>query len=125
VITSFEELGVYQLGRELRRRVWVLTNTLPKDERYVLSPQMRRAALSVTNNIAEGFGRFHFQENIHFCFLARGSVHELLDDFIACTDAGYITHVQYEEHKTLVSQLLKALNGYIASQRRQKARHAF
>jgi four helix bundle protein len=50
---------------------------------------MRRAALSVTNNIAEGHGRWHYQENIQFCRISRGSVDELIDDFNICEDEGY------------------------------------
>ncbi len=67
VIHSFEDLEVYKLAREFSKKVNDLIKKLPKEEEYNLKGQMRRAKLSMTNNIAEGFGRFHFQENIQFC----------------------------------------------------------
>jgi four helix bundle protein len=55
-------------------------------EKYCLDPQMRRAALSVSNNIAEGYGRWHYMENVHYCQIARGSVTKVLDDVNTCED---------------------------------------
>jgi len=62
-IKSFEDLYVYQLAREFSRKVSKLIRSLPEEE-YNLKSQMRRAKLSMTNNLAEGYGRYHFQENI-------------------------------------------------------------
>ena len=81
---------------------------------------MRRAALSVTNNIAEGFGRFHFQENIQFCRQSRGSIFELIDDFNACEDEGYIQKEECQDLTTEAYTLIKVLNAYIASIKKQK-----
>ncbi|MBU0899384.1 four helix bundle protein [bacterium] len=81
---------------------------------------MRRAALSVTNNIAEGFGRFHFQENIQFCRQSRGSIFELIDDFNACEDEGCIQKEECQDLTTEVYTLIKVLNAYIASIKKQK-----
>ena len=86
VIHSFEELEIYKLAREFSKKVNQLIKKLPKEEEYNLKGQMRRAKLSMTNNIAEGFGRFHFQENIQFCRESRGSICELIDDFNECHD---------------------------------------
>src|SRR5437867_2596913 len=86
---GFEELEVWKEARRLRQVVYSLTKKLPPPEKFVLMPQMRRAALSVTNNIAEGHGRFHYQENAQFLRLARGSVEELLDDITLCEDERY------------------------------------
>ena len=77
---SFEELEVYQLARELRKEIYSLTKKLPVEEKFNLAGQMRRAATSLTNNIAEGHGRYHYQENIQFCRQSRGSLMELIDD---------------------------------------------
>ena len=66
-IYSFEDLDVYKLAREFSREISQLIKKLPNVEDYNLKNQMRRAKLSVTNNIAEGFGRYHYQENIQFC----------------------------------------------------------
>jgi len=81
---------------------------------------MRRAKLSVTNNIAEGFGRFHYQENIQFSRQSRGSICELIDDFNECFDNGYIDQAYKEKIKKDAYHLIKVLNGYIASIKRQK-----
>lgn len=76
-IKSFEDLHCWQVGRELRNEVKVLIKRFPDHEKYELVSQMRRASRSVTHNIAEGYGRFHYQENIQFCRISRGSLHEL------------------------------------------------
>lgn len=124
-IRNLEDLYVYQLARALRKDIWSLAKGLPQEERYVLTPQMRRAALSVTHNIAEGFGRYHLPENIHFCLLARGSAFELLDDILACKDAAYLDSSQADDYRTQIMDLVKALNGYIFSLRRLKTESNF
>ncbi|MCK4572471.1 four helix bundle protein, partial [candidate division WOR-3 bacterium] len=62
--STFEDLEVWQRGRELRREISNLAKTFPKEESYLLTNQMIRASRSVTANISEGYGRFHYQENI-------------------------------------------------------------
>ncbi len=120
MIHSFEELEVYKLAREFSLLVGQLIKILPDEERYNLKSQMRRAKLSVTNNIAEGFGRFHFQENIQFCRQSRGSICELIDDFNECFDNSYIDQNYKDQLKNTAYHLIKVLNGYIASLKRQK-----
>lgn len=75
-LRSFEELEVYKKARTFRMEISQLCKTLPKDELYKLVDQMKRASCSVTNQITEGFGRFHYQENIQYCRIARGSLDE-------------------------------------------------
>lgn len=74
---------------------------------------MRRASRSVTHNIAEGYGRFHYKENIQFCRISRGSLHELLDQYITAFDEGYIEDKKLMESKTKIVDCLAVLNGYI------------
>jgi four helix bundle protein len=120
IIRSFEDLEVYKLAREFNNKVSQLIKKLPKQEEYNLKHQMRSAKLSVTNNIAEGFGRYHYQENIQFCRHSRGSICELIDDFNECFDSGYVEE-SYKDHlKNEAYHLIKVLNGYIASIKRQK-----
>ena len=121
---SFEELEVYRAAREYRRKIYQLVKMLPAEERYNLKSQMQRAAVAVTNNIAEGHGRFHFQENIQFLRVSRGSLEELIDDLNVCIDEGYIDGKEVTQLKLESYALLKRLNGYLAYLRnRQSAAH--
>ena len=111
---SFEDLEVYKAAREYRKKIYQLIKELPAEEKYNLAGQMRRAALSLTNNIAEGHGRYHFQENIQFCRISRGSLMELIDDLNACIDGKYSSVDYLEELKKEGYKINKMLNGYIA-----------
>ena len=85
-IESFEDLFVYQKAREFSRKIAELVKELPPNERNKLRDQMTRARRSITNNLAEGYGRFHYQENIQYCRQSRGSICEIIDDLIECRD---------------------------------------
>lgn len=104
----------------MKNKVYALIKKLPEEEKFNLISQMRRAALSMTNNLAEGYGRYHFQENIQYCRQCRGSIYELIDDFNDCFDKGYIDESEQKELKSDAYNLLKVLNSYISSQKRQK-----
>lgn len=90
---SFEDLECWKKATELRRSISCLCNRLPKDEKYRIADQMIRCSRSVTNNIAEGYGRFHYQENIQFCRHGRGSLFELKDHLIICKDECFISEM--------------------------------
>jgi len=117
---SFEELECWQACTQVRRYITELVKSFPKEEKYALANDMKRAARSTTHNIAEGFGRFHFQENIQFCRHSRGSLHELIDQLITANDDGYITSEQYEKGRDMISRALALLNGYINYLARRK-----
>jgi len=108
------------MARAFGQNIEKLIKKLPADEKYRLIQQMKRAKLSVTNNIAEGYGRYHFQENIQFCRQSRGSVYELVDDFIECFECGYIDAVECARLKSEAYKVIKALNGYIAKTKKMK-----
>ncbi|PIQ49239.1 MAG: hypothetical protein COW03_05910 [Cytophagales bacterium CG12_big_fil_rev_8_21_14_0_65_40_12] len=76
---SFKDLEAWKKARELRKEISSLSKSFPIEEKYKLSDQIVRAARSVTANIAEGYGRFHYQENIQFCRIARSSLTEVQD----------------------------------------------
>ncbi len=80
---------------------------------YVLESQIRRPSRSVGNNIAEGFGRFHYQENIQFCRVARGSLTETLDYVIVAFDEHYVSKTDIDDYRVIHEKTLKILNGYI------------
>jgi len=117
---SFEDLEVYKAAREYRKRIYQLARRMPEEEKYGLQAQMRRAALSLTNNIAEGHGRFHYQENIQFLRQSRGSLEELMDDLNACLDEQYAPKEELEVLKDDAYRLLKRINGYAAYLRKRK-----
>ena len=117
---TFEELDCWKACREVRRFIYKLVKKFPKEELYGLVQDMRRAARSTTHNIAEGFGRYHYQENIQFCRHSRGSLHELVDQLITSLDEEYITQEDYEQGRSLIDRALALLNGYINYLSRQK-----
>jgi len=116
---GFEELEVYQEARKSRQRVFTLTAKLPEHERYVLTSQMRRAALSVTNNIAEGHGARSWRHNISYLYRSRGSVNELIDDFSACEDQGYFSKEHLDDIRGHADSVNRLINGYVAYLRRR------
>jgi four helix bundle protein len=117
---TFEDLEIYKSAREYRKKIYSLAKQLPEFEKYNLADQMRRAAVSLTNNIAEGHGRFHYQENIRFLRQSRGSLEELIDDINTCIDEGYAELSRLDNLKKEGYELLKKLNGYIKYLRNRK-----
>jgi four helix bundle protein len=115
-----DDFELYRSARQFRRNTYSLIRMLPLEEKYVLIPQMRRAAVSVTNNIAEGHGRWHYQENVQFCRISRGSVEELIDDFNTCLDEGYADLELLQRLKRDGYDLIAKLNGYICYLKRSK-----
>jgi len=119
---TFEELECWRAGRELRKWASVQAKTFPKEERFVLCSQLNRAARSITANIAEGYGRFHYQENIQFCRQARGSAYEVLDHLIAAFDEAYIDEGTLNHGRSLIEVNIKWTNGYIRYLEKQKSK---
>ena len=117
---SFENLEVYKAAREYRKKIYRLSRTLPKEEQYNLVLQMRKPGLSITNNIAEGHGRYYYQENIQFLRISRGSLEEIIDDLNACLDESYADKDYLEGLKDEGYALLKKLNGYMKYLRERK-----
>lgn len=118
---EFEDLDVYKQARVLRQQVWKLARQLPAEEKYVLVSQIRRAALSVTNNIAEGHGSRSCRHNISYLYRSRGSVNELLDDMNACEDEGYFRKDHLDDLRLQAKAVTKLINGYIKYLRKRIA----
>ena len=119
-IKSFEDLEVWRVARELKSYLRELIKKFPDSERYRLVDQIIRAKRSITANIAEGFGRYYFQENIQFCRTARGSLSELLDHMITSFDNLYISEGELSEARRRIMDCMRLLNGYIRSLRKSK-----
>ncbi|MCG2711232.1 MAG: four helix bundle protein [Candidatus Omnitrophica bacterium] len=119
--STFEDLVVWQKCRELRKKVSTLVKSFPKNEQFRLVDQMIRASRSVTANIAEGYGRYHYQENIQFCRQARGSLYESIDHFTAALDERYIKQSEFDEFRIEIFESIKILNGYIKYLKQEKS----
>ena len=94
-MTSYdlERLEVWNKSRELVSDIYkLIIPILPETEKFNLIAQMRRAATSIPSNIAEGYGRFYYQSNIHFCYIARGSLEELISQIVLAHDHGYLSN---------------------------------
>jgi len=109
----FRDLLCWQKCREIRKQLYRIARTLPDFEKYALANQLRRAAVSITANIAEGYGRYHYQENIQFCRQGRASLYECEDHLITCLDEEYINQQTYEDTLPEIVEARKVLDGYI------------
>jgi four helix bundle protein len=110
---TFEDLEVYKAAREFRKRMYGVTRRLPDFERYELGSQIRRAAVSLTNNMAEGHGRFHYPDQIRFFLHSRGSLEELVDDLNVCLDENYLSAEEVAKLKEQARGVLILINGYL------------
>jgi len=119
-VRDFEDLEVYREAREFRKRVYKLTRLLPGDEKFIIIPQMRRAAISITNNIAESHGRYGYQDKARFLRNARGSMQEILDDINICEDEKYAKKEHLDDLRQHGIKVRKLINGYIAYLNREK-----
>ena len=119
-IKSFRDLDAWKLGRIIRNQVYEIVKKLPDFEKYNLGSQLRRAAISITANIAEGYGCFHYQENIQFLRISRGSVNEILDHLITCLDQGYIGQEIFNELETRINKEIQIIDGLIRSLRNKQ-----
>ena len=120
-VKSFEDLEVWQIGRDLVANVYTLTASLPQSETFGLIPQIKRAALSVPANIAEGFGRYHYMDKARFYLNARGSLYELKSHLLIAQDLGYLKPSQpVADVLALIDSLSLKLNNLIAATRKLK-----
>ena len=109
------------MGRDLVAKVYTLTASLPESETFGLTPQTKRAALSVPANIAEGFGRYHYMDKAKFYLNARGSLYELKSHLLIAQDLGYLQGSQpVSDILTLIDGLSVKMNNLIASTRKLK-----
>lgn len=118
---GFQDLIVWKEARFFRENISVVCKAFPKEEQFRLVDQLRRASRSITANIAEGYSRYHYQENIQFCRQARGSLIEYLDHLICTADESYISKEQLMTLEKDYQKILKLRNGYIAFLRDKKS----
>jgi four helix bundle protein len=118
---TFEDLEVYKKARDFRKRMYAVTRGLPDFEEYELGRQIRRASVSLTNNIAEGHGRYHYLDEIKFELQARGSLAELSDDLNVCEDEHYLSPTDVAGLKEQAREVQRLINGYIRFLRNRKS----
>ena len=94
--------------------------SLPSEEKWNLNQQLRRASLSISANIAEGYGRFYYQDNVRFCYTARGSLDEVLSHLSFAHEMRVISQELYKELASEGDEIDKMLNGYISYLKRSK-----
>ncbi len=116
---SFEQLECWKASREVLKWVRLVIKNVPKTE-FDLIDNITRAARSSTRNIAEGFGRFSYQENTHFCRISRGSLFEIIDDVITMFEDKYLTEEEYKSGRIKIDFAIKLINGYIHYLQQQK-----
>ena len=118
---DFTTLDAWKKAREVKlffyREVIPL---LPREERFNLGVQLRRASVGVTANISEGYGRYYHQESIHFYRIARGSMYELKDHITTCLDLKLIAKELFDRGIFLLEDAKKTLNGYIKFLKKNK-----
>jgi four helix bundle protein len=112
---SFEDMPVWQKSMDLAERVFRLTEPLPRKEDYGLTSQIRRSALSVPGNIAEGFGRQHTKDKLNFYYVSRGSLAETKSHLIYGLKVGYFQESEVAALSQLIENIWEELNNLISS----------
>jgi len=120
-VRDFKDLDAWKLARALRILIYALLKKLPAEERFALNSQLGRAVQSVGANIAEGFGRYSYHENIQFCRQGRGSAYEVRDHLVTAVDAKFISEAEYAEADKLAQRVIQVLNGYIRATAKRQA----
>lgn len=119
-MNKLTDLEVYNSARKLRKLISSVCSTFPDEEKYRLKNQIIRSSRSVPANIAEGFGRFHYQENIQHCRIARGSLYETQEHLVCAFDENLISEELFMEVNNQILHCLKVLNGYISYLKKSK-----
>jgi len=112
-IQKFTDLVVWQEGHKLVLLIYRTTKKFPKSEIFGLTAQIQRAAVSVTSNVAEGFGRYTYKERSHFYYIAQGSLTELKNQLLIARDIGYISDTDYSKLEIQANLTHKILQGLI------------
>lgn len=114
-IKSFTDLNAWKEAHKLVLGIYKITKEFPIDERYSLIDQMRRAAISIVSNIAEGFSRQSYKEKVQFYSMAQGSITEVQSQLLVARDLNYIKTEGFNEIAQLSVVVNKLLNGLIKS----------
>ncbi|MBK9600556.1 MAG: four helix bundle protein [Anaerolineales bacterium] len=120
-VDGLKRLKVWERAKDFAVKIYKqVLPLLPQEEKWSLNQQIRRSSTSISANIAEGHGRFYYQDNVRFCYNARGSLEETLSHLIVCFEAGLIAETVYKELESEGEEIEKMLNGYIAFLKKSK-----
>lgn len=118
---GLEKLAVWQKAHALMLFIHHrILPCLPPEEKWNLAYQLRRSSQSIGANIAEGYGRFYYQDNIRFCYNARGSLVETINHLITARDLNYISSEMYCQAREIADEVYRLLHGYIAYLKKSK-----
>jgi four helix bundle protein len=112
-IRTFEDLDVWKVCRDLRIQIATIVRTFSKEEQFRLRDQLIRASRSVTANLAEGYGRFHYAVNIQFARQARGSLYEIIDHLTVAQEEKFISDETFTLLRESVLRAVLVVNGFI------------
>lgn len=120
-VKSLETLEAWKRAKEFALRVYrEVLPLLPSEEKWNLNQQLRRSSNSVPANIAEGYGRFYYQDNVRFCYIARGSLEETLSYLVIAYEMKYIPKTLFDSLEQDGEKLTQLINGYINYLKRSK-----
>jgi len=120
-VSGLERLDVWCKARDFAVRVnKAMLPLLPPEEKWSLNQQRRRSSQSVPANIVEGLGRFYFQDNVRFCYIARGSHEETLSHIVYAYRVGYVSETLYKSFVVDGENLNRLINGYIGFLKKSK-----
>jgi four helix bundle protein len=120
-VEGLKRLDVWRRSKDFALRIYQeALPLLPPEEKWGLNQQIRRSSTSISANIAEGYGRFYYQDNVRFCYNARGSFEETLSHLVFCCEAGFIPVGIYKPLEQEGEEIGKMLNGYIAYLKKSK-----
>jgi four helix bundle protein len=119
-IKNFYNLEAWKKSHRLVIEIYKISKNFPKEEQFGLISQLRRAAVSITANIAEGFERYHFNDKVRFYYQARGSIGEVHNLLILAKSLGFIDNKKYGKLEKQVNEVRRLINGLIRSIEKQK-----
>jgi four helix bundle protein len=120
-VSGLEKLDVWCKARDFAVRIHKeILPLLPVEEKWALNQQLRRSSQSIAANIAEGYGRFYFQDNVRFCYIARGSLEETLSHIVYARRVRYIPELLFNSFALDGENLNRLINGYIGFLKKSK-----
>jgi len=120
-IRSLESLEAWRKSKEFSLRIYrEVIPSLPPEEKWNLDQQLRRSSLSIPANIAEGYGRFYYQDNVRFCYIARGSLEETLSHLVIAHEMKFLPKPLFYSLEQDGEKLTQLINGHVGYLKRSK-----